>query len=171
MTKSLVRKCGDCSACCYVLKVQNVAPHTDGEDNRELKVFDKAEYTRCVHQKPRGTNCCRIYKERPQACSTFACGWLKGLGTQNDRPDKVGVVFTLEQTALGPTLLGLETQKNATKNERPIMQLALRAAQTRNLALIVGNEGSRRIVYAPPGKEVELQKLLAQLSEEEVTES
>ena len=70
-----VRSCGGCTACC---KTHGVA---------ELK-------------KPGGTICphcdvgssCKIYAERPESCRVFRCSWLLGLGLEEYRPDKTGVV-------------------------------------------------------------------------------
>lgn len=36
---------------------------------------------------------CRIYNLRPLLCRQFFCGWRLGLGTEDDRPDKTGVII------------------------------------------------------------------------------
>ena len=69
------RNCGACVACCTVAAVAEL---------------DKPERTRCKHQYRHG---CKIYKTRPDACRSYSCGWLKGLGDARDRPDKLGVIF------------------------------------------------------------------------------
>ena len=62
--------------------------------------------------KPAGVRCtylgahgCGIYATRPESCRVFACGWLNGVGTHKDRPDRAGVM--LVGTSPGPeTVLG-----------------------------------------------------------------
>jgi hypothetical protein len=39
------------------------------------------------------TRTCKIYPNRPKGCRDFICDWLKGQGTDADRPDKVGYVL------------------------------------------------------------------------------
>ena len=69
------RTCGGCTACC---KTHGVA---------ELK---KQGGTICPHCNI-GSGC-RIYEERPESCQVFRCSWLQGLGLDEYRPDKTGVV-------------------------------------------------------------------------------
>ena len=109
------RTCGGCTACC---KTHGVA---------ELK-------------KPSGTICfhcdvgsgCRVYSKRPQACRTYKCSWLIGLGLPEYRPDKVGVVPDhVDITGLGIALWLYEV-----KSGKLLSKFARR--QTR-LNLEVGN--------------------------------
>lgn len=90
------RICGKCTACC---KTHGVA---------ELK-------------KPSGTICshrdvslgCRIYEERPQACRSYRCSWLVGLGLEEYRPDKTGIVPDhVEIPGLGIALWLYEVNKD-----------------------------------------------------------
>lgn len=68
-----MRVCGECTACCSVLEIPNLA-------------------------KPAGVSChnlgdqgCRIYDQRPESpCQTFRCAWLQGFLDEDDRPDKSG---------------------------------------------------------------------------------
>src|SRR5215831_13686041 len=57
---ALGRKCGTCSLCCYVLKVD---------------ALEKAADIWCKHCRP-GCGGCSIYAERPSVCRGFACQWL-----------------------------------------------------------------------------------------------
>lgn len=70
-----MRDCGTCSACCTALAVHKL---------------DKPTYTPCVHQCGDG---CGIYNQRPGACRDFQCLWLQGHLGEEDRPDKLGVIF------------------------------------------------------------------------------
>lgn len=70
------RECGTCTFCCTVLGVPELA---------------KAPGERCVHLTSKG---CGIYDERPEACRTFDCSWLKGsVGDMTTRPDKLRAVM------------------------------------------------------------------------------
>lgn len=71
------RPCGECTACCTVMAVT------------ELK-------------KPRGQACphicaagCAIYSERPDSCRRFDCLWRLGFARDDDRPDRLGVIFDI----------------------------------------------------------------------------
>lgn len=72
------RKCSECDACCYVLEV------------RELS---KESYCDCSHRKSGGG--CSIWTDplRPDVCGQWNCGWLLGWLSEEDRPDKSGIVF------------------------------------------------------------------------------
>lgn len=54
--------------------------------------------------KPKGVACdllnddragCSIHDDRPKTCSSFYCGWLLGLGADDARPDRSGVIVTV----------------------------------------------------------------------------
>lgn len=72
------RKCGDCSACCFTF------------ENIELK---KPVNKWCEHACGNG---CAIYTAKPVECRAFFCHWLQGYGKEEDRPDKIGIVFDIE---------------------------------------------------------------------------
>lgn len=78
------RECGDCTACCKIMTV----------DAPEFK-------------KPPGVMCqfvmhgrCGIHPSRPQSCRDFFCLWRQ-VPTMPDaiRPDRIGVMFTIESHA------------------------------------------------------------------------
>ena len=71
------RHCGDCTACCTVLAVD------------ELR---KPMRCACPHQAAIG---CRIYEDRPLGCRQFNCVWLRGGFPADEawRPDRLGVIF------------------------------------------------------------------------------
>ena len=74
------RECGDCSACC-------VAP--------SINRLNKPAHTPCsrlVGGELSGGRCSR-YRDRPNVCKGFQCGWLVGLGEEQDRPDKSGFIM------------------------------------------------------------------------------
>ncbi len=76
------RVCGACQACCHTLKILD-PPSPAGVD--------------CIHQCAAG---CSVYSTRPADCEGWSCDWLDGQGedepwgTDAQRPDKVGLVFS-----------------------------------------------------------------------------
>lgn len=79
------RSCGDCTACCEHLGVDEL---------------EKPAGQRCEHQRPAGDarrfGGCRIYDTRPGSCRSYACLWALGVGGREDRPDKSGVICEQE---------------------------------------------------------------------------
>jgi len=85
------RRCGACSLCCTVLRVDEIA---------------KLGGTVCQHVRDGGG--CAIHASRPQICRAYHCLWLRGdpqpgtgrggqLG-DDDRPDRLGAVLDVVQT-------------------------------------------------------------------------
>jgi hypothetical protein len=73
------RTCGDCTLCCNVFEISEFPEKNPGEW--------------CKHCQP-GQGC-GIYAERPLSCSGFRCMWLIGVGQEDDRPDKLGMVLSM----------------------------------------------------------------------------
>lgn len=71
------RTSGECSACCTVVGVDDLPT-------------PKATWTRCDHEQAGGG--CSIYAERPTPCRRYKCAWLIGLGTEAERPDRIGII-------------------------------------------------------------------------------
>jgi len=77
----ITRKCGSCAVCCKIMQVPE---------------FVRAKGAWCPKARPgdpRGA--CSIYNDRPVGCRGFACLWLLGAGLDDDRPDKMGVMFAV----------------------------------------------------------------------------
>lgn len=77
------RPCGECSACCTTLEVPAV----------QTKVGEK-----CQHQREGGG--CSIYASRPKDCREYACAWKIGIGSPEQRPDKMGFTITAGHNSL-----------------------------------------------------------------------
>ena len=73
------RSCGTCTQCCNVFAVA---------------ATESPQYAWCQHCTP-GVGC-GIYRERPPECVDFYCLWRMGFGTEDDRPDRRGVVLDLQ---------------------------------------------------------------------------
>ena len=84
------RSCGECRACCITL----------GFDAKEGEAaFTKPHGSPCRHLVQIG---CAIYAERPPVCRRFQCGWLQAENLPDAlRPDRCGVLFCINDNALG----------------------------------------------------------------------
>lgn len=73
------RACGLCRACCKL---------------PDIPELHKPINTWCAHadfENPEGG--CSIHARRPATCRGFECAWLSGLGDEQDRPDRLGVMY------------------------------------------------------------------------------
>ena len=72
-----LRPCDGCRACCSAMAVEELG---------------KPNYTTCKYECEKG---CSIYGNHPGTCRAFFCLWKlpNWLLKENDRPDKLGVVF------------------------------------------------------------------------------
>lgn len=70
--KGQARECGPCSLCCDLFPVP------------ELQKDSGARCRWC--EPPHG---CAIHTSRPAVCRSFDCAWLRGAGTDAERPDLV----------------------------------------------------------------------------------
>lgn len=78
MSVAKQRVCGSCTACC------------------KAPALNMPEYS-----KPQGVWCqycvigqgCTIYDTRPRACQNFECEWLKGYGSEEERPDRFRIIL------------------------------------------------------------------------------
>jgi hypothetical protein len=57
-----------------------------------VEELGKPAFTACDHACAGGG--CGRYDDRPASCRTFRCLWLDGHLSDEDRPDKLGVIFT-----------------------------------------------------------------------------
>ena len=90
------RGCGTCTACCTVLAIEEL---------------DKPGFSRCPNECNMG---CKQYANRPGSCRDFTCLWLQGHLGKEDRPDKLGVVFTTTgHPELGMIPLLIEVRQGA----------------------------------------------------------
>lgn len=78
-----MRPCGDCFACCSAIGVLELS---------------KAPGVACDHLVHIGKgNHCGIYSGRPDSCRKFDCAWRQGHFSEDDRPDRVGLVFWIPE--------------------------------------------------------------------------
>ncbi len=115
------RACNGCTLCCSVLGV---------------KPLDKPPWVSCEHLCEAG---CGIYKDRPPICGEFNCLWQCGLGTMEERPDKLRVVFAPTD---GPTPFTGEDEIQAYEAEPDALKGPRATALSKKLAkggaLVIG---------------------------------
>lgn len=125
-----MRQCGSCSACCTVMSVHEIA---------------KGMYETCEHLCGAG---CGIYAERPGACRTFECQWLRGVLEVDGaidtemRPDACGVIFHYQpDSAFGEVYTACEVERGASGSGRA--QAIIKGLEERFLVMIVTPCGFR----------------------------
>jgi Fe-S-cluster containining protein len=122
------RECGECIACCVWPKI--------AELNKPL-------FEPCKHLK-KEANCtknCSIYKDRPSACRTYKCEWLKGYGKEEDRPDKSLLMFDNSEGILGCVAVK-QLGPNAANINRHIIE---RFSRELNKPVIIVHESGQKI--------------------------
>lgn len=92
------RVCGNCEECCFVAQV-------------DLGPQIKPACQKCPFQ----NNGCNIFgkPERPQICIDFQCGWLRGAGSPEDRPDKSGLMVSVNEIEGRRWIIAMDLRKNA----------------------------------------------------------
>ena len=110
------RECGECTACCTALAVHEL-------------------------QKPNNEPCCHlgagcsIYPLRPDSCREWSCLWLQGGLTKRCRPDRLGLVLSLDGSGCYPLVTAYETSEGAAKTARAQYVLEL-LADSCNMVLV-----------------------------------
>jgi hypothetical protein len=130
------RSCGSCTACCKTLPV----------DDPQLT---KPKNTWCANCKP-GKGC-SIYSSRPKACADFRCEWLKGRGTDAERPDRTKVVMDYlreHPASVGKgTLQMWELADGALKKDYP--KAELRLALDKGVSVVHATARGNVVVFKP----------------------
>lgn len=92
------RECGSCEECCFVAEVKE-------------GIIQKNACQKCPFQQ----NGCKIFgkPERPKVCIDFQCGWLRGAGTEEDRPDKSGIMVSVNKIEDSTWIVAMDLKKNA----------------------------------------------------------
>ncbi len=103
------RACGECSLCCTILRVDELAKPA-GRD--------------CAHQ--RGARGCAIHATRPPICRAYRCLWLQGGLEDDERPDRTGGVVDLETTGVGLRLAIREARPGAFDASPALQAIAAR---------------------------------------------
>ncbi len=134
------RPCNECTACCTVMAVEQISKPI-GEP--------------CPHLCRHG---CEIYESRPAACQGFNCCWRYGLGNDDERPDKSGIVFdiTRHSSSIPQALVAREVWPGAFEQSQAFLDRL-----TSNGHLIILVRGDRRTAIGPPVLVALVQKAIA----------
>lgn len=102
------RRCGECSLCCTVLRVDELA---------------KLAGTPCVHLRLDGIGCA-IHPQRPRICRAYRCLWLGGGLREEDRPDRLGAVLDVGTQGGMPRLEIREASPGAYERSARLREIA-----------------------------------------------
>lgn len=121
------RKCGECTVCCYIGAIP------------ELK---KPPHTVCKYVKKSVCGSCLVHDTIiPKTCSDFKCSWWSGEGQESDRPDKIGVMFSLNRIENQIYLLAIEIWDDAIRTTGK--QMAIEVSKSLNVPMIVVYHSSK----------------------------
>lgn len=134
------RKCGSCTVCCSAPEIR------EGDFHKPLGVP-------CQHLCESG---CSLFgqSERPNVCGIFACNWLRGDGSVNQRPDRMKAlpVLAADRGQLTLYLMDGSTPENLTREARSYIRRWHRKRKT--AVLLVHGEDYGTITAIWPDGEV-----------------
>lgn len=89
-----MRDCGECTACCTWME-GSAYGHKFGGGNSCKFLCDSG---------------CSVHKARPNVCMNFFCAWSQELLPEEMRPDKCGILVSVENSESGQYLRVLSIQ-------------------------------------------------------------
>jgi len=96
-----MRTCNECTECCLEAFVQ-------------FRDFKKLQGKECPYQYKKG--CLLIESpERPKVCHDYYCSWMRGAGNDKDRPDKSGIIISINNLNGGVFIFARERKENSVK--------------------------------------------------------
>ena len=90
-----MRECGECTACCTWLQ-GSAYGHDFGRGNSCKFLCESG---------------CSIHKVRPKMCEQYFCAWAQELLPEEMRPDKCGVLVSVENGNIGQYLRIISTDQ------------------------------------------------------------
>jgi Fe-S-cluster containining protein len=96
-----MRECGDCTACCTWL-IGDAYGHKFGNGKSCKFLCEKG---------------CSIHSERPNVCKNYFCAWAQELIDEDYRPDKCGILISVENGENGQYLKAIEIDKKKINND------------------------------------------------------
>lgn len=90
-----MRPCDECNECCKVLYGSAFG-------------YEFGQGTPC---KFLGTCGCKVYRARPEFCRTYYCAWAQELLPEEMRPDKCGVLISVEDGENGQYLRAMSVNE------------------------------------------------------------
>lgn len=95
----MTRSCGECVACCTYLTIEAPELSKPGMHHCKHQSLPGPEETNLLYYTG-GNGCenCGVYGtlERPAVCAGYKCGWLVGLGNDEDRPDRSLILIDVD---------------------------------------------------------------------------
>ncbi|ATQ41108.1 hypothetical protein [Caulobacter mirabilis] len=139
------RECGDCVVCCYTLNI----------DTPELR---KPADSLCPHCTRKA---CGIYETRPNVCRGWFCLWRRiGAMPESARPDRCGVVFSIDSNRPAPSLYEhvyiVGRAINAPSDfDHPVASQAIDMfIRSGGLPVWLSWAGQKQLVYPTPAQDV-----------------
>lgn len=117
-----------------------------------VEELGKVDWQPCVHH-ARGKNwiegSCRVYENRPESCANYRCAWLDGWGDWQDRPDRLGVIFSLmfSEELGGTYMLAHELWTDALESESA--KRFVRERIGRMVVFQIVGDGMRKLIGGP----------------------
>ncbi len=126
------RECGDCKLCCKLLSIDEI---------------DKPQNEWCPDCEVKGLLGCRIYDDRPKACDTFSCYWLKGHIPEEFKPNKIkAVIWWQEKSDLGPLMMIAESIHDQHRTNRHLRAFVEHVLDRGQMIVILHPNNSRSIL-------------------------
>lgn len=126
MSSDEARRCGSCSLCCTVLRVDPLR---------------KLGGVPCVHQRG-GEAPCAIHgqAERPALCGAYRCAWLQGRFEDGDRPDRLGAVLDVSLRVGLPLLAIREARPGAFEASSRLQEIARKSRETMEVRITCADD-------------------------------
>ena len=110
------RRCGPCSLCCTLLRVDELA---------------KAAGSPCPKLRTAGG--CGIHPSRPGICRAYRCAWLEGRFGEADRPDRLGALVDFAPRGASVELVIVESRPGVFQRSRRLREIADAHRETLNV--------------------------------------
>lgn len=142
-----IRSCGTCYQCCITL----------GIDALKKRPGQACKHLSGVNPEGR----CSIYATRPDACVKYYCFWLVGMGDDDFRPDKSGILVSAYEpegpyTKFNATVHVTNTEKagsleDPTSNLRKAIEILLETG-CHELKVVFGSKPGSPVIHFRKGR-------------------
>lgn len=122
------RECGDCTICCTWLVGESYG-----------NSFGCGKSCKFLEE-----NKCGIYDDRPEACKNYQCAWSQHLLLEEMRPDKCGIIVSVEKKDNIQYLRSIIFDKNESTDDY-VSYLKYWGEKMNTHVLILDVEGNRYV--------------------------
>lgn len=124
--------CGECSKCCRILAISEL---------------DKPANKACPHVRA-GACACSIYKDRPESCAGYKCGWLASQSKSEPmppdlRPDRSHMII---DPINGNLVIRVDAHRDITPEEDPRVIPYINAYLEKGREVLITKGNSRRLL-------------------------